>query len=129
MEGPGMLHAAIKDCPVFGGKLVSFDDGKVLKMRGVKRVVKVDNTTVAVVADSWWRAKVALDALPIVWDEGPNANESSATIAVRLKEGLTASDAFADTNIGDTLKTIDTSVRKVEAIYSSPFLPVTSAFW
>ena len=119
---PGMLHAAIKDCPVFGGKLVSFDDGKVLKMRGVRRVVKVDNTTVAVVADSWWRAKVALDALPIVWDEGPNANESSATIAVRLKEGLTASDAFADTNIGDTLKTIDTSVRKVEAIYSSPFL-------
>ena len=119
---PGMLHAAIKDCPVFGGKLVSFDDGKIMQMRGVKGVVKVDNTTVAVVADSWWRAKVALDALPIVWDEGPNANESSATIAARLKEGLTASDAFADTNIGDTLKTIDTSAKKVEAVYTSPFL-------
>lgn len=119
---PGMLYAAIKDCPVFGGKLVSFDDSKVLQMRGVKRVVKVDTTTVAVVADSWWRAKMALDALPIVWDEGPNANETSAMIAARLKDGLTASDAFADTNIGDTLKTIDASPKKIEAIYSTPFL-------
>ncbi len=119
---PGMLHAAIKDCPVFGGKLVSFDDGKVLQMRGVKRVVKVDNTTVAVVADSWWRAKVALDALTIVWDEGPNANESSATIAARLKDGLTATDAFADTNIGDTLNAIGASAKTVEAVYTTPFL-------
>ncbi|MEQ1519378.1 MAG: molybdopterin cofactor-binding domain-containing protein, partial [Usitatibacteraceae bacterium] len=119
---PGMLHAAIKDCPVFGGKLVNFDDSKVLQRRGVKRVVKVDDTTVAVVADTWWRAKTALDALPIVWDEGPNAKESSATIAVRLKDGLTASDAFADTSIGDTLKAIDGAAKKVNAVYSTPFL-------
>ena len=119
---PGMLYAAIMDCPVFGGKLVSFDDSKVLQRRGVKRVVKVDNTTVAVVADTWWRAKSALDVLPVVWDEGPNAKESSATIAVRLKDGLTASDAFADTNIGDTLKAIDGADRKIEAVYTTPFL-------
>ena len=119
---PGMLHAAIKDCPVYGGKLVSFDDSKITARRGVKRVVRVDDTTVAVVADSWWRAKTALDLLPIVWDEGPNAKESSATIAVRLKEGLTASDAFADINDGDTLKTIAGAAKKIEAVYSSPFL-------
>ena len=119
---PGMLHAAIMDCPVFGGKLVSFDDSKVLQRRGVKRVVKVDDSTVAVVADSWWHAKTALDALPIVWDEGPNAKESSATIAGRLKDGLTASDAFADINDGDALKAIDGAAKKIEAVYSTPFL-------
>ena len=119
---PGMLHAAIMDCPVFGGKLVSFDDSKVLQRRGVKRVVRVDSTTVAVVADTWWRAKTALDVLPIVWDEGPNAKESSATIAARLKDGLTANDAFADTNVGDTLKAIDGAARKIEAVYTTPFL-------
>ena len=119
---PGMLHAAIKDCPVFGGKLVDFDDTKILQRRGVKRVVKVDNTTVAVVADTWWRAKTALDALPITWDEGPNASESSATIAARLKEGLTANDAFADTSVGNALKAIEAAAKKIEAVYTTPFL-------
>ena len=75
---PGMLNAAIKDCPVFGGKLKSFDDAKVTGMPGVKKVVKVDDNAVAVVADTWWHAKTALDALPIVWDEGDNAKVSSA---------------------------------------------------
>ena len=74
---PGMLNAAIKDCPVFGGKVKSFDAAKVQGMPGVKKVVQVGDTAVAVVADTWWRAKTALDALPIVWDEGPNAKLSS----------------------------------------------------
>src|SRR5665811_940795 len=70
---PGMLNAAIKDCPVFGGKVKSFDAAKVAGMKGVKKVVPVGDTAVAVVAETWWQAKTALDALPIVWDEGPNA--------------------------------------------------------
>ena len=119
---PGMLHAAIKDCPVFGGKLLSFDESKVTGRPGVRRVVKVNDTTVAVVADTWWRAKTALDALPIVWDEGPNANESSATIAARLKEGLTAQGEFAGWSEGDAMKAIDGAAKKVEAVYSTPFL-------
>jgi isoquinoline 1-oxidoreductase beta subunit len=82
----------------------------------------VNDTTVAVVADTWWRAKKALDALPIVWDEGPNAKQSSATIAAHLKEGLTSNDAFADTNDGDALKIIEGAAKKVEAVYSTPFL-------
>src|SRR3978361_1136164 len=85
---PGMLNAAIKDCPVFGGKLKSFDEAKVMGMKGVKKVVRVNDSTVAVVADTWWHAKTALDALPIVWDEGENARVSSASIAKWLTEGL-----------------------------------------
>jgi isoquinoline 1-oxidoreductase beta subunit len=63
---PGMLIAAIKASPVFGGKLVSFDASKVLGLRGIKSVVKVDDASVAVIADSFWRAKQALEKLPIV---------------------------------------------------------------
>ncbi len=119
---PGMLCAAVKASPVHGGKLASYDEAKVANMPGVRRVVKVNDGAVAVVADTWWRAKTALEALPIVWDEGANAAQSSATIAERLKEGLTANDAFADTQVGDALKTIVGAAKKVEAIYSTPFL-------
>lgn len=119
---PGMLCAAIKDCPVYGGKLTSFDESKVLGMPGVKKVVRVKDTAVAVVADTWWRAKKALDALPIVWDEGPNAAASSATIAEMLKDGLEASTTNGDRHNGDALKAIAEAPKKVEAVYSTPFL-------
>src|SRR5262249_31683465 len=82
---PGMLCAAIKACPVFGGKVKSVDAAAIAKRPGVKKVVKVKDTAVAVVADTWWRAKSALEALPIVWDEGPDAAVSDATIAERLR--------------------------------------------
>jgi isoquinoline 1-oxidoreductase beta subunit len=119
---PGMLCAAIKECPVYGGKLVSFDESKISGMPGVKKVVRVKDTGVAVVADTWWRAKKALDALPIVWDEGPNAAVSSATIDAMLKEGLEATTTNGDRQNGDALKAIAQAPKKVEASYSTPFL-------
>ena len=119
---PGMLLAAVKRCPVHGGKLASYDEAKVASMPGVKRVVRVHDDAVAVVADTWWRAKTALDALPIVWNEGAGGSQSSATIAERLKEGLTANDAFADTHIGDAQKAIAGAAKRIEAVYSTPFL-------
>jgi isoquinoline 1-oxidoreductase subunit beta len=119
---PGMLNAAIRQCPVFGGKVVSYDESKIAGRRGVKGVVKVDEGSVAVVADTWWRARKALDALPIVWDEGPSANVTSATIAEHLNAGLTAANAFALRNEGDALKAIEGSAKRVEAVYSTPFL-------
>ncbi|MGH6815654.1 MAG: molybdopterin cofactor-binding domain-containing protein, partial [Hyphomicrobiaceae bacterium] len=122
VKPPGMLNAAIKDCPIFSGKAKSYDAAKVMGMPGVRHVVQVDDTTVAVVADTWWHAKKALDALPIVWDEGPSANESSAIIAERLKEGLTAKEAHAGNRNGDALAAIAGAARKVEAVYGTPFL-------
>ncbi len=119
---PGMLNAAIKACPVFGGKLVSVDEAKVLGMPGVKKVVKVRDNAVAVVADTWWHAKKALDALPIVWDEAGNGNVSNASIAEMLKEGLTAEKTNGDRKNGDALKAISEAAKKVEAVYSTPFL-------
>jgi isoquinoline 1-oxidoreductase subunit beta len=119
---PGMLCAAIKDCPVFGGKVKSFDEAKIAGRPGVRKVVKVKDTAVAVVADTWWRAKSALEALPIIWDEGPNGSVSSATIAERLTEGLTASVTNGTRQNGDAPKAIAEAAKKVEAVYSTPFL-------
>jgi isoquinoline 1-oxidoreductase beta subunit len=118
---PGMLNAAIKDCPVFGNKLVSFDDSKVKGMKGVKHVLKVGETAVAVVADTWWQAKVALDALPVVWSEGPNNKVSSATIAEVMKAGLDADQAFVGNQAGNAKDAIAKAAKKVEAVYSYPY--------
>jgi isoquinoline 1-oxidoreductase beta subunit len=118
---PGMLNAAIKDCPVFGGKIKSFDAGRVTSMKGVKKVVPVGDSAVAVVADTWWQAKTALDQLPIQWDEGPNAKVSSASIAEMLKAGLSAEQAFVGNQNGDIKAALAGAVKKVEATYSYPF--------
>jgi isoquinoline 1-oxidoreductase subunit beta len=118
---PGMLNATVKACPVFGGKLVSFDEAKVMSMPGVKKVLKVDDRTVAVVADTYWQAKSALDALPIVWDEGQHAKVTSADIAAMLKEGLTAEQAYEGNRQGDAKAAIAGAAKKVEATYSYPF--------
>ena len=118
---PGMLNAAIKACPVFGGKVKSFDAAKVEGMRGVKKVVQVGDNAVAVVADTWWRAKSALDALPIVWDEGENAKVSSATIAETLKAGLDAEQAFIGNQNGNAKEALAGAAKKVEAVYAYPF--------
>ena len=118
---PGMLNAAIKDCPVFGGKLKSFDEAKITGMKGVKKVVRVGDSAVAVVADTWWRAKTALDALPVVWDEGDNAKVSSASIAKWLEEGLDpVQPAFVGNANGDAKAAIASAAKKIEAVYGYP---------
>ena len=118
---PGMLNAAIKDCPVFGGKVKSFEAAKVASMPGVRHVVPVGDSAVAVVADTWWQAKTALDALPIAWDEGPNAQVSSTTIAEMLKAGLDAEQAFVGNQNGDAKAAIASAAKKIEAVYAYPF--------
>jgi len=118
---PGMLNAAIKACPVFGGKLASYDEGKIANFKGVKKVVRVGDNAVAVVADTWWRAKNALDALPIVWDEGPNASSNSADVAKWLAEGLKdGQPAVVGNQNGNAYSAIASAPKIVEAVYSYP---------
>lgn len=120
LQLPGMLNAAIKDCPVFGGKLKSFDAAAIEGRPGVKKVVKVGDSAVAVVADTWWRAKTALEALPIVWDEGANVSQNSADTAATLKAGLDADTAAVGSSQGDVKGALAGAARKVEAVYSYP---------
>ena len=122
VKRPGMLYASSRECPVFGGKLVSFDASKISDRRGIKAVVKLGDTGVAVVADSWWRANAALDALPIVWDEGANAKVTSASIADWLKEGLEDSQtAFVGNSHGDAPDALSKAVKTVSAEYAYPY--------
>ncbi|WUR13008.1 molybdopterin cofactor-binding domain-containing protein [[Empedobacter] haloabium] len=117
---PGMLNAAIKDCPVFGGKVKSFNADAIKDRPGVKKVLQVGDSAIAVVADTWWRAKSALDALPIEWDKGPNAKVSSADVAATLKAGLDAPDAAVGNQNGDAKAALAGAPRKLEAVYSYP---------
>lgn len=121
LQLPGMLNAAIRDCPVFGGSLRGFDAKAVESLPGVKKVVAVGTTAVAVVADTWWRAKKAVDALPIDWDLGPHAGVQQADIDARLREGLTAADAFVGNSQGDAPAQLASAARVVEGEYSYPF--------
>ncbi|KMO31490.1 aldehyde dehydrogenase [Methylobacterium aquaticum] len=118
---PGMLNAAIRDCPVVGGTVKSVDAASVEKMPGVRKVVRVGDSAVAVVADTFWRAKKAVEALAIVWDEGPNAKVSSETIAAMLKEGLDAPEAFIGNKAGDAGAALKGAAKVVEATYAYPF--------
>jgi len=119
---PNMLCAAVMQCPVFGGKIIRFDERAIAARRGVKGVVKINESTLAVVADQWWRAKTALAALPMEWDWGPNAQVSSQSIAESLREGLSAEGDFWQRKEGDAPAAIAASAKQLEAIYSSPFL-------
>jgi len=117
---PGMLNAAIRDCPVFGGKVRSVDAAVAMRRPGVKKVVRVGDSAVAVVADTWWHAKTALDALPIEWDYGPHADASSAKFAAVMKEGLDAPTAAVGNQVGDARAAIAASPRRIEAVYAYP---------
>jgi isoquinoline 1-oxidoreductase beta subunit len=121
LQLPGMLNAAIRACPVFGGTLAAFDAAAVRAMPGVRAVVRVEDNAVAVVADTWWQAKSALDALPVTWDDGPNAVVSSASIAKLLEEGLSADEAFVGNRTGDAAAALEGAAQTVEAVYGYPY--------
>lgn len=119
---PNMMFAAIKACPVFGGKLKSFDAKTVSAMRGVKSVHRVGENSVAVIADNFWRAQQALPALPVEWDEGANAAHSSASILAGMQAALEKGEFENDHAFGDAEAATKSAAKIVEAAYSVPNL-------
>jgi isoquinoline 1-oxidoreductase subunit beta len=117
---PGMLYAALAQCPVIGGKVASLDDAKAKALPGVKHVVQIADG-VAVVADSWWRAKVARDALVIKWDEGAGRGLDSVSIASALK-GAAARPGTVIKKQGDVEQGLAGAAKKLDAVYELPFL-------
>ena len=118
---PDMLHAAIAQSPVFGGKLKSYDETAIKNFKGVRQVVPLANA-VAVVGDSYWEAQRAVRALPIVWDYAGNDKVSSASIADFLTEGLNMEGVPVARNDGDVAKAMSTAVKTVSAEYRVPYL-------
>ena len=118
---PGMLFAALAQCPVIGGKPVSFTGGEqAMKMPGVKKVVQISDG-VAVVADTYWHAHKALGALQVKWNEGPGAGLSSAKVDAALKAAAAKPGAVFHKS-GDTDAAMRSAAKKVEATYRTPFL-------
>ena len=117
---PGMKFAAVAACPVFGGKVASVDDAKAKAIPGVQQVVRLDDA-VAVVAADTWAAKQGLAALDIRWDDGPNANLTTADIVQQLATASEKSGVVARKD-GDVAAAMAGAGQKVEAIYEQPFL-------
>jgi isoquinoline 1-oxidoreductase beta subunit len=117
---PGMAYAAVANCPVFGGKLKSYDFSIISGRRGIIAAMPVTNG-VAVVADNFWRAKEALAAMPIEWDFGPAATTNSAEFAAEYRAALDGPLADGGGH-GDTAAAFARAGKVVEAVYEVPYL-------
>ena len=117
---PGMLFAALEQCPVIGGKPMSFDGAKALTMPGVKHVVQITDG-VAVVADTYWHARKALETVKVKWNEGPGRALSTPGIQTALQAAATQAGATIK-KVGDVDAGLKSATRKIEAIYELPFL-------
>ena len=117
---PGMVYATVARCPVFGGRVKSFDPAPALAVPGVQRVVQI-SSGVAVVADRTWAAFAGKKALKIEWDEGKVAQWSS--------DGIWRAFAAAAARSGEVVRTVGDvdagfkgAARTVEATYQAPYL-------
>jgi isoquinoline 1-oxidoreductase beta subunit len=121
---PGMLHAAIAQCPVLGGTLKSFDASAAEGMPGVRKVLKSGNSSLVVVADHWWQAKQALAAVPTEWDAGASGTLDNAKIREKLRTA--SGSAVRVTNAGDAKAALGARLmgkaRRVNAVYEVPLL-------
>ena len=117
---PGMLYASVTRCPVFGGKVASFDATKAKAVTGVKNVVEIPSG-VAVIADNTWSAMQGRKALTVQFDEGPVANVTSAGIS-KMFADLAAQPGSIAKQAGDANAAIASAAKKIEAVYEVPFL-------
>ena len=118
---PGMLHAAIRACPVFGGKLKRYDAAAIEKQPGVVQVVALDDA-VAVVAESWWQAQQALQALLVTWDEAGNGAVNDADIRADLEAGLAADKTVVMAEHGKPDAALQAPGKQIEATFYAPYL-------
>jgi len=116
---PGMLYAVVLRCPVFGGKVASFDAAKAKAVPGVKNVVEISKG-IAVVADNTWTAMQGRRALDVKWDEGPNAGVTSESIT-KLFADRTMQPGAEARKEGDAAAALSGAAQKIEAIYEAPF--------
>jgi isoquinoline 1-oxidoreductase subunit beta len=117
---PEMVYAVVARCPVFGGKVASFDATKAKAVPGVKNVVEISRG-VAVIADNTWSAMQGRRALDVKWDEGPNAGASSATISQLFADQMSKPGAEARKE-GDAESALIGAKQNIVAVYEVPYL-------
>jgi len=134
---PGMLHAVIEKCPVFGGKVKTANTDEVSKLPGVRKVLILPGTLasgpvlpweagmepgVAVVADTWWQAQSARKSLKVEWDYGRGASQSTDEFAKQAAGLLQSPPANIVRSYGDPGAALKSAAKVVEATYAYPFL-------
>ncbi len=119
-RAPGMLYAAIERCPVFGGKVKSFDATKAKAVKGVKDVFEIEGG-VAVVAENTWAAFQGKKALAITWDEGKWAGNSTVGLR-KMFADMSNTAGQVTRNQGDAASALAGAAKKVEAVYEAPYL-------
>jgi isoquinoline 1-oxidoreductase beta subunit len=117
---PAMLYAVVARCPVFGGKVASFDATKTKAVPGVKNVIQI-SSGIAVVADNTWAAMQGRRALDVKWDEGANASASSENISKLFADQM-AQPAAEARKEGDAASALGAAAQKIEAVYEAPYL-------
>jgi isoquinoline 1-oxidoreductase subunit beta len=117
---PGMVYAASKQCPSYGGSLGSFDFDAIRRRPGVIAAVPVEGlgvaSGIAVVADTWWHAKTALDAMPVTWNPGPHASVSSSELINQYRATLDRKGP-TPVDVGDVEVALRGATKIVEAEY------------
>jgi isoquinoline 1-oxidoreductase beta subunit len=128
VEVPEMLYASIERCPVFGGKLISFDDAAAKKIKGVQQVITCERLIgkyryegVAVLADNYWAAVQGRKALQIKWDYQGKDSFSTTAFEQQLRE-LAKSEGVVDHSKGDFDKAYTEAATKLEAFYETPMV-------
>jgi len=134
---PGMVYAVFEKCPVFGGKVVSANLDEIKKLPGIKNAFVVERPVItdailpgdpglengiAILGETWWHAQSARKKLVVKWDEGPRANQSSATFAANAEKMSQAEPQWTIHKDGDAEATLHTAAKVVEANYSYPFI-------
>jgi isoquinoline 1-oxidoreductase beta subunit len=117
---PGMLTAVIARPPIFGAKMKSFDDSRARSMPGVRKIVAVP-AGVAVIADTFWQAKMAREALQVDWDEGSMRNFSTSQMMQEFRERAKSTGTSVRKD-GDAVGALANAAKKIEAVYEVPYL-------
>jgi len=117
---PQMMTAIVARAPVFGARMRTFDDSRARAMAGVRRIVAVPSG-VAVIADSFWQAKMARDALRIDWDEGPMSSFNTNQMMQQFREQAKSAGKSVRRD-GNADAELAKAVKKVEAVYEVPYL-------
>jgi len=128
VEVPGMVYASVEHNPVFGGKLVSYDETAALKLQGVQKVVKIQRIlgknkydAVAVVADNYWAARQGRLALIFIWDKGDLEKFNSKDYEQSLRD-MAGKEGKVVHNEGDFHKAFSAAQIKVESFYETPIV-------
>lgn len=137
VELPGMLHAVLHKCPVFGGKVKTANTDEIAKLPGVRKVLIVEGTLtsekilplnpglepgVAILADTWWHAQNARKSLKVDWDFGPGAAQASDNLAQQVADALEQPFGQVVSKYGDVDASLKSASKVIEATYSYPFL-------